>query len=354
MVERIAIALDAMGGDNAPDVVLAGANMALKRHTDLDFLLFGDEARIGPRLRRFRKLARVAEVRHTKERVTPEDKPSLIMRSGRRTSMRLAIDAVKAGTAEGVVSAGNTGALMAMSVLVLRTLEGIDRPAIASFFPNARAESVMLDLGANLQCDARNLVEFAVMGEVFARLVLGVRRPTIGLLNVGHEDTKGNEVLREAARQLRLSFLAEQFEGFVEGDDIPAGTVDLVVTGGFAGNVALKTIEGTAKLINGFLREAFHNSIAARIGYLFAKRSLDKLRVRTDPRRYNGAMFLGLNGVVVKSHGSADALGFATAIDVAVDMARKNICGHIGEEIAQIAGQPAGEDRSNGLRAAAS
>ena len=252
--------------------------------------------------------------------ISADAKPSLALRAGRRSSMRLAIDAVAEGRADGVVSAGNTGALMALAKFVLKTLPGIDRPAIASFFPTRRGESVMLDLGANVDCDPDNLVQFAVMGDVFARTVLGLVEPVVGLLNVGSEDLKGNEVVRRASARLRGAMTPIRFHGFVEGDDIAAGTVDVVVTDGFTGNIALKTAEGTAKLFSEFLDGAFRHSLPARIGYFFARGALGELRMRFDPRRYNGAIFLGLNGIVVKSHGSADALGFANAIGVAVDM----------------------------------
>ena len=320
MSEQITIALDAMGGDNAPQIVVAGANIARRRHPDVKFLLYGNADEISERVSRQRGLEEFVEVRHAPDSVKPEDKPSQVVRSGKDTSMWKAIEAVKDGDAHGVVSAGNTGALLAMAMLILRRLEGIDRPAIASFFPTLRGETVMLDLGANIRCDTRNLVEFAIMGEVFARTILGVQDPTIGLLNVGEEETKGNDALKEAANLLRGLDLPGEFVGFVEGDDIPSGAVDVVVTDGFTGNVALKTAEGTAKLINAFVRETFRNSFWAKIGYIFAKRSFDKLRSRSDPRRYNGAMFLGLNGVCVKSHGGTDAIGFATAIGVAIDM----------------------------------
>jgi glycerol-3-phosphate acyltransferase PlsX len=318
--DQITIALDAMGGDNAPQIVVAGANIARRRHPDVKFLLFGDETKIAPLVSKQRGLSEFVKIRHASEKVQPEDKPSQIVRRGHETSMWKSIEAVKSGDADGIVSAGNTGALLAMAMIVLRRLEGIDRPAIASFFPTLRGETVMLDLGANIQCDARNLVEFAIMGEVFARTILGINDPTIGLLNVGEEETKGNDALRDAANLLRGLDLPGEFVGFVEGDDIPSGAVDVVVTDGFTGNVALKTAEGTAKLINAFVRETFRNSFWAKIGYLFAKRSFDKLRSRSDPRRYNGAVFLGLNGVCVKSHGGTDAIGFSTAIGVAIDM----------------------------------
>jgi len=249
--------------------------------------------------------------------------------------MRLAIDAVQAGTAAGVVSAGNTGALMAMAKFVLKTLPGIDRPAIASFFPTLRGESVMLDLGANLSCDSDNLVQFAVMGHVFARTVLGILKPTVGLLNVGSEEVKGHEAVREAFAILRATSQPGEFHGFIEGDDIARGTVDVIVTDGFTGNVALKTLEGTAKLYAEFLKRSFKASLIARFGYLLARPALNALRVRTDPRRYNGAIFLGLNGVAVKSHGGTDALGFANAIGVAVDMITQKSLDKIREDFAR-------------------
>ena len=322
MSDLITIALDAMGGDDAPHIVVAGANIARRRHPDARFVLFGDEADLTARVTKQRGLSDFVEIRHAPEGVAADAKPSQVVRSGQETSMWRAIEAVKEGQADGVVSAGNTGALLAMAMLVLRRLEGIDRPAIASFFPTLRGETVMLDLGANIRCNERNLVEFAIMGEVFARTILGIEHPTIGLLNVGEEETKGNDALKEAAQMLRDLDIPGEFVGFVEGDDIPAGAVDVVVTDGFTGNVALKTAEGTAKLINAFVRETFRNSFWAKIGYIFAKRSFDKLRSRSDPRRYNGAMFLGLNGVCVKSHGGTDAVGFATAIGVAIDMVK--------------------------------
>jgi glycerol-3-phosphate acyltransferase PlsX len=250
--------------------------------------------------------------------------------------MRLAIDAVAQGKAACVVSAGNTGALMAMAKFVLKTLPGIDRPAIASFFPTLRGESVMLDLGANIECDSRNLVEFAVMGSVFAKTVLGLMEPTVGLLNIGAEEVKGHESIKGAAAQLRTTPLPGKFHGFIEGNDIPAGAVDVIVTDGFSGNIALKTAEGTAKLYAELLRRTFRSSILAKIGYLLARNAFTKLRKRMDPRRYNGAMFLGLQGVCVKSHGGTDATGFANAVCVAVDMVTRGFNETIKQEVARI------------------
>jgi glycerol-3-phosphate acyltransferase PlsX len=247
--------------------------------------------------------------------------------------MCLAIEAVKAGRASAAVSAGNTGALMALAKFVLKTLPGIERPAIASLMPTRRSEAVFLDLGANSECDADNLVQFAVMGEVFARAVLGVTKPTVGLLNIGTEEVKGHDTIREAAAALRASHLPIEFRGFVEGTDLTSGKVDVVVTDGFTGNVALKVLEGTVGLYTQFLREAFKSSLVAQLGYVLARPALQLLRQRLDPRRYNGAMFLGLNGVVVKSHGGTDALGFANAIGVAVDLVQQGTNQRITAEL---------------------
>ena len=336
MIEPVNIALDAMGGDDAPQIVVAGANIARRRYPHVSFSLYGDEQQIDKLISKQRGLRDYVEIHHTSEQVAADDKPSQVIRSGRNTSMWLCLEAVKKGMSSGAVSAGNTGALMAMAMIQWKNLPGIDRPAIASFFPTLRGETVMLDLGANLSCSARNLVQFAVMGEVYSRTILGIEDPTLGLLNVGTEDTKGNVSLQKAADIIRGIDFPGEFVGFVEGDDIPAGAVDVVVTDGFTGNIALKTAEGTAKLINGFVREAFRNSFWAKLGYVFAKHSLDKLRNRSDPRRYNGAMFLGLNGICVKSHGGTDALGFATAIGVALDMINYGGNQMIAEHISQL------------------
>lgn len=336
MSASFTIALDAMGGDRAPDIVVKGANIARKRFPSARFLFYGDEKLVEPLLSHYRALAKVSEVRHADHAIKGEDKPSAALRTGRGSSMRLAIDAVSAGDAAGIVSAGNTGALMAMAKFVLKTLPGITRPAIASFFPTMRGETVMLDLGANVQCDAENLVQFAVMGNVFARTVLGVVSPTVGILNVGSEDQKGHEALREASALLREIKLPGSFHGFVEGDDIAKGTVDVVVTDGFTGNIALKTIEGTAKLYAEFLRATFSSSFLSKLGFLLARPALNALRLRTDPRRYNGAIFLGLNGIAVKSHGGTDALGFANAIGVAADMIVHGAIARMTEDFAEI------------------
>jgi glycerol-3-phosphate acyltransferase PlsX len=297
--------------------------------------LVGDESQIAPLLARHKRASKVCDVRHAPDVIGNEMKPTAALRT-RQSSMRLAIDAVAAGEAAGVVSAGNTGALLALSKIVLRTLPGIDRPAMAAIGPSERGDVVLLDLGANVQCDSRNLVEFAVMGDVFARTVLGLTKPTIGLLNVGSEELKGDDLVRQAAEILRASHIGPQFHGFVEGHDIAAGTTDIVVTDGFTGNVALKTAEGTLKLIVGLLRQVFASSWTAKLAYLLARPSLDRLKEWADPRRYNGAVMVGLNGVVVKSHGGTDAEGFAHAVDVAVDMVVHRFNDLIREDLARI------------------
>ncbi|MEQ5774131.1 MULTISPECIES: phosphate acyltransferase PlsX [unclassified Thalassospira] len=334
MPEQVRISLDAMGGDHAPDMVVAGAEIALKRMPHLKFLMYGDETRIKPLLDNCPELAAVTEIRHASQEVTMDDKPSVALRQRRDSSMRLAINAVKEGEAQGVVSAGNTGALMAMAKFVLKTLPGIDRPAIATYMPTQRGETIMLDLGANIECNEDNLVQFALLGEVFARVLFGIEKPSVGLLNVGIEELKGNESVKKAASILREINLPIQFAGFVEGDDLAKGTVDVIVTDGFTGNVALKTAEGTARLLVHFLRETFRSSFWAKIGYLLARRSLQRFRERMDPRRYNGAMLLGLNGIAVKSHGGTDALGFSNAIGVCHDLIANRLNDTIKAEIA--------------------
>jgi glycerol-3-phosphate acyltransferase PlsX len=327
------LAVDAMGGDHAPEVVIAGLDLAAERHRHAHFLIFGDEARVAPLIAASKRLKERQTLRHAADIVSGDMKPTVALRL-RDSSMRRAIDAVQAGEAAGVVSAGNTGALLALSKIVLKTMKGIDRPAMAAIAPSARGDVVMLDLGLNVVCDARNLTEFALMGDVFARIVLGLPAPKIGLLNIGSEEGKGDETLNAAAANLREGPIAKQFHGFVEGHDITAGTVDVVVTDGFTGNVALKTGEGAMKLVGELLRRVFSAGPLAKLGYIFARGSLKRLREVLDPRRYNGAVLLGLNGVVVKSHGGTDALGFAHAVDVALDMIANDFNSRIAEGLA--------------------
>lgn len=335
MSQRLTIALDAMGGDNAPEIVIDGASRARERFPDVHFLIFGDQSRVDPLLDAHPKLRDVVTVRHTDQFVSSEEKPSVALRQGKQSSMQLAINAVKDGEASGVVSAGNTGALMAMSKISLKMLPGIARPAIVALLPTRLGESVMLDLGANVECDADNLVQFGMLGAAYARTVLGRERPTVGLLNVGAEEIKGGEHVQQAAALFREATLPFDFHGFVEGDDLGAGTVDVFVVDGFTGNIALKTLEGTVRLYTEYLRQTFKSSLLSRLAFLLARPAFNKMRARIDPRRYNGATFLGLNGIVVKSHGGTDAFGFANAIGVAVDMVANEINEFIMLELSQ-------------------
>jgi glycerol-3-phosphate acyltransferase PlsX len=337
MPEPVRISLDAMGGDDGASVVVPGAALALERHPGTRFLLFGDRAQIDPLLDKHEALKAACEVRHTDVAVRMDDKPSQALRSGRRTSsMWLAIQAVRDGEADAAVSAGNTGALMAMSKICLKTMARIERPAIAGMWPTIRGESIVLDIGATIGADAIHLVDLAIMGAAMARIVLGIERPTVGLLNVGTEEIKGVEMVKEAARILRETDLPQlAYHGFVEGDDIGKGTVDVVVTEGFTGNIALKTAEGTAKQIGEYLRAAMSRTWTAKIGYLLAKQAFDALRDKMNPRRVNGGVFLGLSGIVIKSHGGTDALGFASAIDIGYDMAHYELMRTIREMLEQ-------------------
>jgi len=322
-----------MGGDAGPGIIVAALARSAVRHPTVRFLLHGDEGQLKPLFARRRsKLANKVEIRHSPEVVRMEDKPSQVLRRGRNTSMWHTIEAVQKAEAQVAVSAGNTGALMALSMFQLRTLDGIDRPAIAALWPTRRGQSVVLDVGANVECDAQQLVDFAIMGEAFARAVLGLKRPTVALLNVGSEDMKGHDAVKMAAQTLREVDLPMEFRGFVEGDDIAEGTVDVIVTDGFTGNIALKTAEGTAKLVTGFLRAALRRSFFGRLGALIASGALNTLRRKLDPRAANGGIFLGLNGIVVKSHGGTDSVGFASALDMAIDMARAGVMAKIAAD----------------------
>jgi glycerol-3-phosphate acyltransferase PlsX len=327
------LAVDAMGGDAAPEVIIAGLEIAAARHPLARFLIFGDEVRVAPLIAKSKRLKNQSTLTHASDIVAGDMKPTIALRL-RDSSMRRAIDAVLNNQAAGVISAGNTGALLALSKIVLKTMKGIDRPAMAAIAPSAKGDVVMLDLGLNVVYDSRNLVEFALMGEMFARIVLGLPAPTFGLLNIGSEEGKGDEILRVAAAMLRDSPIAAQFHGFVEGHDIAAGTVDVVVTDGFTGNVALKTGEGALKLVGDLLRRVFTSGPMAKAGYVLARSGLNRLKEWLDPRRYNGAVLLGLNGVVVKSHGGTDAEGFAHAVDVALDMIGNDFNSRIAEGLA--------------------
>lgn len=333
MSTKIRISLDAMGGDQAPEIVVKGADIALGEQDNLELILVGDADRISPFLAQTRHL-RSAEIIHTKAFVDAAEKPSAALRRGKDSSMWKAIEQVSSGQAEAVVSAGNTGALMAISKLQLRMMPGIARPAIATFLPTMRGQSCVLDLGANIEVDADNLVQFALMGVAFCRDILGIAEPSVGLLNVGEEEQKGFDYLREAARKLATPELGIHYAGFVEGSDLGSGKTDVVVTDGFTGNIALKAAEGTAALIQHVMRQSFASSLTGRLGYLFARPALQKMREQLDPRRHNGAVFLGLNGIAVKSHGGTDALGFAHAITVAAGLVKHGFIPEVAEAVA--------------------
>jgi glycerol-3-phosphate acyltransferase PlsX len=324
-----------MGGDVGAAVVVPGAELSLMRHPDSEFILFGDRAVVEPLLDARPKLKAASRLVHTDVAVRMDAKPSQALRNGRwKSSMWLALDAVKKGEADVAVSAGNTGALMAMAKFNLRTMAGIDRPAIAGIWPTLRGESVVLDIGASIGADARHLVDLAVMGSAMARVLFDLDRPTVGLLNIGVEEAKGLEEVREAGRILREARLPTlDYVGFIEGTDIGEGTVDVVVTEGFTGNIALKTAEGTARQIYQYLKSAMTRTWRARLGYLLARHALATLRDKLDPGKANGGVFLGLNGIVIKSHGGTDAEGFASAVDVGYDMVRYELLAKISQTL---------------------
>lgn len=339
--ERIAV--DAMGGDEGLAVMLAGVARARRRFEGMRFLLVGDEAAIREGLKLHPNLTAASEIVHAPEVVTAEEKPSQAIRRAKVTSMGVAIDLVKKGEAAAAVSSGNTGALMAMSKLALRTMPGIDRPALAARMPTLGANDVvMLDLGANTEVDSRNLIQFAVMGAAYARTVLDLQAPRVALLNIGTEELKGTDIIRDAAQQLRAAtHLPLSFTGFIEGNALSRGEVDVIVCDGFAGNIALKTVEGTARFVADLLRRAFSSSTRSKIGFLISRPATELLRHHLDPNNHNGAVFLGLNGIVVKSHGSANELGVDTAIGVAAKMVRDDLTRRIAEDLGNFEAQAA-------------
>jgi len=328
----VTLSIDAMGGDNAPGVILRGMEIAAQRYPFVQFILYGDKEAVEPLLKNSKALAGRVEFVACDEVVTPETKPSAAVRGLQNSSMRQSIKAVVEGAAQGVISAGNTGAYMALAKLLLKTMPGIDRPALASLAPTLRGETIILDLGANVECSSKNLQQFAIMGEVFARHVLHLPKPMVGLINVGSEEIKGSPIVKEAYDLIRTSSIKDNFYGFIEGDDITRGTVDVVIMDGFTGNVVLKTGEGVMHLALQYFKEAFKSSWTARLGYLLASPMLRKLSMRLDYRRYNGGIWLGLNGIAIKSHGGTDELGFSHAIDLAVDMITSNVNDYLLKE----------------------
>ena len=333
---RVRIALDAMGGDHGPGIVIPGAALTIERHPEVTFLMYGDEALCQPILDAHPALKAATELRGCDVFITMDEKPGQALRRGRgKSSMWLAIQSVKDGDADVAISAGNTGALMAMATFCLRTMAGINRPAIACIWPTLRGESIVLDVGATIGADAGHLVNMALMGSAMASILFDIEKPTVGLLNVGTEDVKGLDEIKLASSLLRETPLTGlDYAGFIEGSDIGQGTVDVVVTEGFTGNVALKTAEGTAKQIATYLKQAMGSSLMSKIGYLFARSAFAALKDRLDPRKVNGGVFLGLDGVVIKSHGGTDATGFAAAIDVGYDMVKYDLLDRIRSALA--------------------
>ena len=335
MTNSIHLSLDAMGGDNAPQIIVDGAAQSKIRYPDVKFSFFGNKNKLFPLVSSIKTL-KDSQIIHTDEIIGANQKPSIAVRKGKNSSMGLAIQSVKTGQTDAIVSAGNTGALMAMTKLFLRPIEGITRPAIAAYFPTIRSESCMLDLGANIECDAKNLVQFAFMGQAFANIVMGVNNPTISLLNIGEEEQKGLDYIKDASQILTKLKDQINYTGFIEGDKIAQGISDVIIADGFSGNVSLKTAEGTALLVTSYLKKALSSSLSSKIGYLFAKRAINDFKLQMDPRKYNGAVFLGLNGVAVKSHGGTDAFGFANAICVAIDMVKYNFISDLKKKISKI------------------
>jgi len=329
------IAVDAMGGDKGLAVMLAGVARARHRFPDMRFLLVGDEVAIREGLQSHPNLTANSEIVHAPEIVGPSEKAGVALRRAKKTSMGIAIDMVKQGRAGAAVSCGNTGALMAIAKVALRMLPGIDRPALAAMLPTlGDNDVVVLDLGANTECDARNLMQFAVMGAAYARTNMDLASPRVALLNIGSEDQKGTDEIRDAASALRAAtHLPLTFTGFIEGDRLSRGEVDVIVCDGFSGNIALKTAEGTARFVADLLKRAFSSSIRSKIGFLISKPATDLLRHHLDPNVHNGAVFLGLNGIVVKSHGGATELGVATAIAAAAKMVRDDLTRRISEDL---------------------
>ena len=319
---EIIIAIDAMGGDLAPSAVINGAFQASKIIPKIKFIFFGNKMKITPLLKK-KNLLNISEIVHTNQIITNNVKPTDALRKFRKSSMFQAIDSVKSGVSNAIVSGGNTGALMVISTVLMKTISGINRPAIATMFPTKKSETLMLDLGANIDCDEKNILDFAIMGKIFSKAVLGIKKPKIGLLNVGSEILKGSEIVQLAAKRLSKEKNIN-FHGFIEGNDIPMGIVDVVVTDGFTGNIALKIAEGTSELYTSYLKKTFNDNLYSKFAFIISLPVIRSLWNKVNPGKYNGAMFLGLNGIVVKSHGRSDADGFSNAISVAYDLCINN------------------------------
>ena len=327
----IKLAIDTYGADNGELVIINGCDI-ISKNLDIFFIFIGNKKIIDPLIKKTKNIKYYSIV-NTLNYVKADEKGSDAIRSGKNTSMRMAIDLVKNGKADAVISAGNTGALLSIAYILLRTIEGITRPAMTAYFPTKNGETAMLDLGANIECDSKNLIDFALMGSAFSRIVLKSNNPSVGLLNVGVEAQKGNIVLQEAASYFTNNDNKINYFGFVEGDGIAEGVVDVIVTDGFSGNIALKTAEGTSKLVTTLLEKSFKSSIFSKLGYLLAKNGLRKMKNRVNPSKYNGAVLLGLNGIVVKSHGNTDSEGFSNAVKVGYEMVKGNFISDLKNQI---------------------
>jgi len=334
------ISIDGMGGDHAPRIVVEGLESFAQSHPYLRFLIHGDEVQLKLLLEKAPTAAPRVTIRHTDKSVAMDAKPSQMLRQGKGTSMWNAIESVKSGEAVAAVSAGNTGALMALSMFILRKVEGVHRPALVASWPTRKGVTAMLDLGADIAADAGQLVEFAIMGVAFARAVNGVKNPKVALLNIGEEELKGHESIREAARMIRTSNLPFDFRGYIEADKIGSADIDVIVTDGFTGNIAIKTAEGIARMISDMLKDAFKSGPIAMLGAALAMPALKQFRSKMDPRKVNGGVFIGLNGVVVKSHGGTDAVGFAQAIKVAAGMGESSFRAEVEENLRRLARAP--------------
>ena len=331
--KKITLAIDVYGADGGESIVIDGCNI-IANQINVFFIFIGKKTIIEPLIKNAKNLKsfKIVNVSHY---IDADTKGSDALRSGKNSSMRVAIDLVKEGKADAVISAGNTGALLSISYIVLRTIEGISRPAMTAYFPTMRGETAMLDLGANIECDSKNLIDFALMGSAFSRIILKCPNPSVGILNVGEESQKGNSIIQDASAALGNLKDKINYFGFVEGNDIAEGNVDVIVTDGFSGNIALKTAEGTANLVNFLLEKSFKSSILSKIGYLISKNGLKSMKDRVDPRKYNGAVLLGLNGIVVKSHGSTDSLGFSNAVKVGYEMVSGNFIRDLKKNISK-------------------
>ncbi len=334
----LTISVDVMGGDYGPPKIIPGIKIALASYLsknsnkNIKFLLFGDEQKITPYLKADALLSDHCTVVHKDLSVSNSEKPAQIARLGVKTSLGAAVKSVANGEAHAVISCANTGAFMALSKIYIKTFKGISRPAIPAFIPTTKGLALMLDLGANIECSPKMLLQFALMGTIYVKTYLGVKNPTVGILNIGTEDMKGTESVQEAA-ELFKGHKNINYKGFIEGNKIATGEMDVIVTDGFTGNVALKTLQGTATLITHLLKDAFSNNFFSKIGYFFCKHSLSKAYKVVDKRNYNGAPFLGLRGIAIKSHGDSDAVGVANAINVAIDMVKNKLPERIEKQL---------------------